>query len=141
MLAEKNFFLQMHNTILQRVNVKMINLKEIKWGKCQRPPLPFKKTCPCTKIPPPFLIFQIPSHLGRSLKFIPHPLPPLRGSKLWRCWIIYANMLLGAYQDFQFMKPWTLSNFCTQGREKSSYNTKIHTGLSLEIAFCKMICT
>ena len=135
----------MHNTILQRVNVKMINLKEIKQGKCQPPPLPFKRTCPCTKIPPPFLIFQIPSHLGRSLKFIPHPTLKRGGSKLWRCWIIYANMLLGAeksvYQDFQFMKPLTLSNFCTQVREKSSYNTKTHTGLSLEIAFRKMIRT
>ena len=36
----------------------MINLEKIKWEKC-KPPSPFK-TCPCTILPPLFLIFQIP---------------------------------------------------------------------------------
>ena len=34
----------------------MINLEKIKYKKCQLPP--FKKTCPCTTLPPPFLIFS-----------------------------------------------------------------------------------
>ena len=33
------------------------------------PPLPFKKTCPCTILPPLFLIFLIPPLWGRYLKF------------------------------------------------------------------------
>ena len=33
------------------------------------PPLPFKKTCPCTILPPLFLIFPIPLLWGRYLKF------------------------------------------------------------------------
>ena len=47
----------------------MINLENIKSEKCQPPPPPtpyFKKTCPCTILPPPFLIFQIPPLLGYS---------------------------------------------------------------------------
>ena len=42
----------MHNTILQRV--KKLNRKSAS------PPSLFKKTCPCTIIPPHYLIFQIP---------------------------------------------------------------------------------
>ena len=33
------------------------------------PSLPFKKTCPCTILPPLFLIFPIPPLWGRYLKF------------------------------------------------------------------------
>ena len=39
---KKIIFLQMHNTILQKVkeflNLKMINLEKIKYQKCQPPP-------------------------------------------------------------------------------------------------------
>ena len=56
-------FLQMHNTIWQRLkqflNVKMINLEKFKLGNSQ-PPYPLQKTCPCTILPTSFLIFQIP---------------------------------------------------------------------------------
>ena len=44
----------MYNTIL---NVEMINLEKIKSEKSQPPP-PFKKTCPSTILPPPFLKFS-----------------------------------------------------------------------------------
>ena len=37
----------------------MIKLEKILNRKSALPP-PFKKTCPCTVIPPPFLICQIP---------------------------------------------------------------------------------
>ena len=33
-------------------------------GKVPTPPPPFKKMCPYTILPPPFLIFQIPSSEG-----------------------------------------------------------------------------
>ena len=36
----------------------MKNLQKIKLEKCQPPP-PFKQTCPCTILPPLFLIFHI----------------------------------------------------------------------------------
>ena len=47
----------------------MINLEKIKSEKCQ-PLLPprFKKTCPCTILPPPFLIFHISLSGGGNQK-------------------------------------------------------------------------
>ena len=39
----------------------MINLEKKKKNRISAsPPPPFKKTCPCTVLPPPFLIFQTP---------------------------------------------------------------------------------
>ena len=63
----------------------MINLEKIKW-KYQPPP--FKKNCPCTIPPPPFLNFsEFPPPLGKVIKI---NCPPLRRggrSKLWRAHI------------------------------------------------------
>ena len=64
----------MHNTILQRVKkfliAKIVNLEKIKQEKYQPPPPPpFKRTCPCTILPPPFLIFQIPPSGGGKRNF------------------------------------------------------------------------
>ena len=53
----------------------MINLEKIKSEKCQ-PLLPprFKKTCPCTILPPPFLIFHIPPSPEEVIKiYFPPP--------------------------------------------------------------------
>ena len=50
----------------------MINLEKIKLGKCQ-PPTPFKKTCPCTMLPPPFSIFRLyplPTSEGGNQKLL-----------------------------------------------------------------------
>ena len=50
----------------------MINLEKIKCEKCQTPH-PFKKTCPCTILPPPFFNFSDSPLWGRYLKFTPPP--------------------------------------------------------------------
>ena len=63
----------------------MINLDKTKQEKCQPPP--FKKTCPCTIVPPPFLIFQSPTPLGEVIKIYCLPLKRGGGSKLWRAYI------------------------------------------------------
>ena len=53
----------------------MINLEKIKQEKCQSPP-PFRKTCPCTILSLPFLIFQIP--LFSSRRDNQNLLPPFK---------------------------------------------------------------
>ena len=66
----------MHNTIWQIaksfLHVKMINLEKILNRKSASPPLPFKKACPRTGLPPPFLIFQIPPP-SEAIKSYSHP--------------------------------------------------------------------
>ena len=79
MVTKKFFFLQMHNTILQRgkefLNVKMINLEKIKKEKCQ-PPTHFKKTCPCTILPLLLFNFSDSPPLGEVIKI--YSPPPLK---------------------------------------------------------------
>ena len=55
----------------------MINLDKIKQEKCQPPP--FKKICPCTIVPPRFLIFQSPIPPGEVIKIYCLPLKRGRG--------------------------------------------------------------
>ena len=58
----------------------MINLKKIKQEKCQPLPL-FKKTCSCTILTTPYLIFQISPLQGRCLTFTtPSPQPIKKGA-------------------------------------------------------------
>ena len=53
----------------------MINLEKLN-RKSANLPTPFKKTCPCTILPPPFLIFQIPR---QNLLTPPHPFKKKEG--------------------------------------------------------------
>ena len=85
----------MHNTILQRV--KKLNRKSAS------PPSLFKKTCPCTIIPPHFLIFQIPPSEENNWNLL--PFSSKRGSggegggqnygikiqTIWKMYQIYEN--------------------------------------------------
>ena len=50
----------------------MISLEKINYGKCQPPSFPFKKTCPCTILPPLFNFSDSPLQ-GRYLKCTPPP--------------------------------------------------------------------
>ena len=66
----------------------MINLEKIKSKKCQ-PPLPlFKKTCPCTIVPPLFLFFIFFPSKGGNQNLLP---PPHYASKYLQ---IYINIYL-----------------------------------------------
>ena len=50
----------------------MINLEKKLNRKSASPPLPFKKTYPCTVLPPPFLIFSdSPSEGGNQTLLLP----------------------------------------------------------------------
>ena len=76
----------------------MINLDKIKQEKCQSPlppPLPpFKKICPSTILPPPFLISRFPS-LGEVIKIYS---PPFKKSGEGKSEL--------SHQRFLLRKPW-----------------------------------
>ena len=80
MVGEKSFFFQCITQLCKgygnviMINVIMINLENINQEKCQLPCPLFKKTCPCTILPPPFFNFSDPPLRGRLLKFTSPPL-------------------------------------------------------------------
>ena len=114
-------FLQIHNTILQSLkeflNIKMIKLEKI--DRKSASSLPFKNTCLCTILPPPFCemytchwiylvwnnkyIWQWEVVLNfRFLKLL-HNLKPLDSRHLWdqvnmsvigNCWLYIAGHIL-----------------------------------------------
>ena len=57
----KIFFLQMYNAVLQsKIISKCKNVQPLKNLTAKVPAPAFKKSCHCTILSPPFLIFQVP---------------------------------------------------------------------------------
>ena len=82
----------------------MVDLEKIKQEKCQSPP--FKRTCPCTILPPPFLIFQIPPPPLREVITIYSPLPFKKGggSKLFFPYVFLKFSKLSGSYSFILLK-------------------------------------
>ena len=60
------------------INLEKLNRKSARPPPLPSSPLPYKKTCPCTIIPPPCFNFSGPPLPREILKFTPQPPHPLK---------------------------------------------------------------
>ena len=79
---------------------------------------PFKKTCPCTIIPPLFLIFQIPSTFGGGNQYLLLPLK--RGGANY----VMQHIFLKAWFPYNWFTQFLWDNFCG-----NKYSKNYHTYL------------
>ena len=95
----------------------MINLEKIKLEK-GHPPSPFKKTCPCAILSPPFFNFSNSPHLGKVIKTYSRPLKKgglnnvsLHTSCFISVIIKKAFSVVSSGLEFDFHPFWLLYNY------------------------------